>query len=105
VDDKTEDASSHETHYLRTPTSVALGHPMSGSVRGDSISALGGKRTGCARVVLGRKFSFRLAVWYTTLLQIAPLYEIGKTVGLGLDLQIVDRGLGPVASSQQYLTS
>jgi hypothetical protein len=52
--------------------------------------------------ILERRSSFRLAVCSTTQLQIAPLYEIGKTVGLGLDLQIVDHGLGPVGTSQQY---
>jgi hypothetical protein len=47
-----------------TPTSVALGHPKSGSARGDSISELGGKCTGCARVanILGNATSSRSAL-------------------------------------------
>jgi hypothetical protein len=42
--------------------------------------------------ILGRRSSFRLAVRSAKLLQVAPLKEIRKTMGLGLDPQTVDRG-------------
>jgi hypothetical protein len=84
---------------------VALGKPKSDSTRGNTIPALGGTYAGCARVakILRRRSSFRLAVRSANLLQVAPLKEIRKKVGLGLDTQTVDSSLGPVGASQHYL--
>jgi hypothetical protein len=102
---KTEDISGYQTHYLRMPTCVALGKPKSDSTRGDTIPVLGGTYAGCARVanILRRRPSYRLAVRSANLLQVAPLKEIRKKAGLGLDPQTVGSSLGPVGAAQQYL--
>jgi hypothetical protein len=87
------------------PTCVALGKPKSDSTRGDTIPVLGGTYAGCARVanILRRRPSYRLAVRSANLLQVAPLKEIRKKAGLGLDPQTVGSSLGPVGAAQQYL--
>jgi hypothetical protein len=71
VDYKTEDTSDHQTQYLRTPTSLALGRP---------ISSLGGKQTRCAQT-FGMVFDWH----FTQQRYFDPLNETGKMVGLGLD--------------------
>jgi hypothetical protein len=53
--------------------------------------------------ILRRRPIFRLAVRSANLLQVSPLKEIRKKVGLSLDPQTVDSSLGPVGASQQYL--